>query len=74
MLRAALLVETERQGKYVIHRLADGGVVRVWIQLRLLAEDRLPFACSLSLAELRSRLAELPMDKSSVVYCRGPTA
>lgn len=121
-LRAARLVETERRGKYVIYRLAGTEVARLWVQLRLLAEDRLfelqdalrqlavsggewrsedrtellrkaqdgevvvidvrpfdefaqahlPFARSLPLAELRPRLAELPKDKSIVVYCRGP--
>lgn len=40
-LRATRLVETERQGKYVIYRLADAEVARLWVQLRLLAEDRL---------------------------------
>lgn len=40
-LRAARMVETERRGKYVIYRLADGEVARLWVQLRLLAEDRL---------------------------------
>ncbi len=32
----------------------------------------LPFACSLPLADLEARLADLPTDKEIVAYCRGP--
>lgn len=121
-LRANRLVETERQGKNVIYRLANPDIARFWVALRLLAEDRLfelqetmrqlgasdsawhgegrnallrkarrgevvvldvrprseydqqhlPFARSLPLAELRTRLAELPKNKPIVAYCRGP--
>ena len=121
-LRTARLVETERQGKHIIYRIASPEVPRFWILLRTLAEDRLfelqdavrqlsatsnewhganreellrkaregevvvidvrpaneyeqahlPFARSLPLAELRTRLDELPKDKPIVAYCRGP--
>jgi rhodanese-related sulfurtransferase len=121
-LRATRLVDTERQGKNVIYRLASPEIARFWVALRVLAEDRLfelqkamrelgtpdsawhgekrdallrrarkgevvvldvrprseyeqqhlPFARSLPLAELRTRLAELPKDKPIVAYCRGP--
>lgn len=40
-LRAARLVETERQGKYVVYRLASTEVAQLWVTLRVLAEDRL---------------------------------
>lgn len=40
-LRIAHLVETERQGKYVIYRIASQEVPRFWVLLRTLAEDRL---------------------------------
>ena len=40
-LRANRLVETERQGKNVIYRLASPEIARFWVALRLLAEDRL---------------------------------
>lgn len=40
-LKAARLVETERKGKSIIYRLASDDVARLWVQLRLLAEDRL---------------------------------
>lgn len=32
----------------------------------------LPFARSMPLAELKTRLAELPKDKPVIAYCRGP--
>ena len=40
-LRTARLVETERQGKYIIYRIASAEVPRLWVLLRTLAEDRL---------------------------------
>jgi rhodanese-related sulfurtransferase/DNA-binding transcriptional ArsR family regulator len=36
------------------------------------AAAHLPFARSMPLAELESRLAELPLDREIVAYCRGP--
>jgi rhodanese-related sulfurtransferase len=40
-LRAARLVETERRGTKVIYRLADDGVLGLWLALRSVAERRL---------------------------------
>lgn len=40
-LRTARLVDTERQGKYIIYRIASPEVPRFWVLLRTLAEDRL---------------------------------
>lgn len=40
-LKAARLVDSERQGKNVIYRLASPDVAGFWVTLRLLAEDRL---------------------------------
>jgi rhodanese-related sulfurtransferase len=40
-LRANRLVETERKGKNVIYRLASPDIARLWVALRMLAEDRL---------------------------------
>ena len=40
-LRVNRLVETERQGKNVIYRLASPDIARFWVTLRMLAEDRL---------------------------------
>ncbi len=51
-LKTARLVETERQGKSIIYRLASDDVARLWVQLRLLAEDRL-FELQEALQEMR---------------------
>lgn len=40
-LRLACLVETERQGKRIVYRLANAAVADVWVALREVAEDRL---------------------------------
>ncbi|MGC2459197.1 MAG: metalloregulator ArsR/SmtB family transcription factor [Gallionellaceae bacterium] len=40
-LRTASLVETERQGKNIRYRLADKAVADLWVQIHMLAEDRL---------------------------------
>lgn len=40
-LRLARLVDTRKDGKYVIYRLADPGVADLWVALRAQAEERL---------------------------------
>lgn len=40
-LRLARLVETRKDGKYVVYRLADTGVADLWVALRTQAEERL---------------------------------
>jgi DNA-binding transcriptional ArsR family regulator len=40
-LKSARLVESERQGKYIIYRLASAEVGQLWVTLRVLAEGRL---------------------------------
>ena len=40
-LRMAHLVETERQGKNILYRLADKSVADLWVQVHTLAEERL---------------------------------
>lgn len=40
-LRTAHLVETERQGKNIVYRLAGKSVADLWVQVHTLAEDRL---------------------------------
>lgn len=40
-LKSARLVEAERQGKYIIYRLASAEVGQLWVTLRVLAEGRL---------------------------------
>lgn len=40
-LRAARLVGSRKDGKYVIYRLFDSGVAELWVSLRSAAEERL---------------------------------
>lgn len=40
-LKASRLVDSVRQGKYMIYRVANDDVTRFWVTIRLLAEDRL---------------------------------
>lgn len=40
-LRAARLVDTRKDGKYVFYRLADPSVAELWVALRSSAEERL---------------------------------
>lgn len=121
-LRLARLVETRKEGKYVVYRLAGTSVADLWVSLREEAEERLvelqvalaslvehgsdlqgvdrasileraskgevlvldvrpeeefdaahlPHAKSLPIAELRKRIAEIPVNVPVVAYCRGP--
>lgn len=57
-LRAARLVDTRRDGKRVLYRLADDGVAQLWVGLRALAEDRLA-TLQTAMRELVERSAEL---------------
>lgn len=60
-------------GRQLLAQAKRGDVVL--IDVRRASEFRaahLPFARSLPLTELRSRLGELPRDKPVVAYCRGP--
>lgn len=50
-LRLARLVQTRKDGKYVLYRLADAGVANLWVALRSEAEERL--------VELQAALASL---------------
>lgn len=54
-LRLAQLVETRREGKYVMYRLAGPGVAELWVKLRFEAEERL--------VELQMALAALAEHK-----------
>jgi rhodanese-related sulfurtransferase len=40
-LRAARLVGSRKDGRYVIYRLSDPGVAELWVSLRAAAEERL---------------------------------
>lgn len=50
-LRQARLVDTRREGKYVLYRLSSPGVADLWVSLRAVAEERL--------AELQLALAAI---------------
>ena len=54
VLRNARQVEAERDGTKVIYRLADDGVLRLWLALRSVAESRL--------AEVREIVEEFAVD------------
>lgn len=57
-LRTARLVESRRDGKRVLYRLADEGVAQLWVDLRNLAEDRLT-SLQTAMRELVDRPGEL---------------
>lgn len=121
-LRAARLVDSRREGKYVLYRLSGQDVSDLWVGLREVAEEHLlelrmaiddmvaqpeklagvaraalleqakrgdvvvidvrpqaeydaghlPFARSMPVDELATRLSELPRRRRIVAYCRGP--
>ena len=66
-LRAANLVETEKQGKYVIYRIANRKVADFWVTMHALAEDRL-VELRLVIEQMVSHPKELaPQDHDSLV-------
>jgi rhodanese-related sulfurtransferase/DNA-binding transcriptional ArsR family regulator len=62
ILRAASLVEAERQGNMTIYRLSDPAVVQLWLALRGVAESRL--------AELKEIAREMPGRQNGDVVSR----
>lgn len=66
-LRAASLVETERQGKNICYRLASKSVADLWVQTRSLAEDRL-IELQLALQKIAGQPdALMPSDRESLL-------
>lgn len=66
-LRSARLVETEKQGKYVIYRIANRQVADFWVAIRSLAEDRL-VELQQVIEQMVSHPKELaPQDRDSLV-------
>ena len=66
-LRAARLVETEKQGKNVVYRIANRAVADFWVSIRSLAEDRL-VELRLALQQMASHPGEMaPQDRDSLV-------
>jgi rhodanese-related sulfurtransferase len=66
-LRAANLVETEKQGKYVFYRVANRQVADFWVAIHSLAEDRL-VELRMVIEQMASHPGELaPQDRDSLV-------
>lgn len=66
-LRAARLVETEKQGKNVIYRIANRAVAEFWVAIRSLAEDRL-VELRMAIQQMATAPGELaPQDRDSLV-------
>jgi rhodanese-related sulfurtransferase len=64
-LKAARLVDTRREGKYVFYRLADEAVANLWVSLRQLAENRI-LELQTALTELAGEVLE-PLDRETVL-------
>ena len=66
-LRVARLVETRKEGKYVLYRLASTGVADLWVNLRSAAEERL-VDLQVALANLVAHGDELEgLDRKSIL-------
>lgn len=66
-LRLARLVETRKDGKYVLYRLAGNGVAELWVKLRCEAEERL-VELQMALASLAVHRDELEgLDRSAIL-------
>lgn len=66
-LRGCQLVETRREGKYVLYRLASPGVADLWVHLRLQAQERL-VELQLALASIAQHQDELEsLDRSAIL-------
>jgi rhodanese-related sulfurtransferase len=56
-LKAARLAEADRQGRNIVYRLASPEVARLWVNLRVIAEDRL-FELQTAVQQLRESSTE----------------
>lgn len=66
-LRSCQLVETRREGKYVLYRLAGPGVADLWVNLRSEAQERL-VELQLALASLAEHRDELEgLDRAAIL-------
>ena len=66
-LRLAQLVETRKEGKYVLYRLAGPGVANLWVNLRAEAEERL-VELQMALASLVERKDQLErLDRAAIL-------
>ena len=66
-LRLARLVDSRKQGKYVLYKLADSGVAELWVKLRSEAEERL-VELQLALSSLAQHQDELEgLDRAAIL-------
>jgi rhodanese-related sulfurtransferase len=66
-LRAGQLVETRKDGKYVLYRLADPSVADLWVSLRSVAEERLVDLQVALRSLLESRAALVGVDRKAIL-------
>ena len=66
-LRAARLVEAEKEGLYVIYRLADQMVCQFFLSMRVLAENRLAEIEMIKRQFLEGRKGMEPVDRNDVL-------
>jgi len=67
VLRAARLVETEKEGQYVIYRLADQNVCEFFRAMRVLAESRLAEVEQIKRRFLEGREGMEPVDRKALL-------
>ena len=66
-LRAGRLVETRKDGKYVLYRLADPSVADLWVSLRSVAEERLVDLQMALRSLLEARAALVGVDRKAIL-------
>ena len=66
-LRAGQLVETRKDGKYVLYRLADPSVADRWVSLRSVAEERLVDLQMALRSLLEARAALVGIDRKAIL-------
>jgi len=67
VLRAARLVETEKEGLFVIYRLADQAVCEFFLAMRVLAESRLAEVEQIKRQFLEGRAGMEPVDREALL-------
>lgn len=66
-LRAGRLVDTRKDGKYVLYRLADPSVADLWVSLRSVAEERLVDLQVALRALLEARATLVGIDREAIL-------
>ena len=66
-LRTGRLVETRKDGKYVLYRLADPSVADLWVSLRSVAEERLVDLQVALRSLLEARAALVGVDRKAIL-------